>query len=250
MWCLVLTSPCCCGPCETRITTGAKIVFVSNIVLWSCLLVFSILPLMSVHVAVFCGFMACTNLCALTGLRKQSGFLPVPDTWRSRIRLRDRHQYCLLLPWIGVHGLLTLIWSLLLVPVLVLASSKLYNVGADPVTIILLSVFLVLSILPYQMAVVVRCTRVVKKGGQHYIAPEPESRLPWAVQAPSPILGLRSNGHMQAEPPHPNVPTGEKSDFEKSEKSYFEKENLGKPASPVDTASLNTLSTQGSQSTV
>ena len=27
MWCLVLTSPCCCGPCETRITTGAKVVF-------------------------------------------------------------------------------------------------------------------------------------------------------------------------------------------------------------------------------
>ena len=26
MWCLVLTSPCCCGPCETRITTGAKVV--------------------------------------------------------------------------------------------------------------------------------------------------------------------------------------------------------------------------------
>ena len=25
MWCLVLTSPCCCGPCETRITTGAKV---------------------------------------------------------------------------------------------------------------------------------------------------------------------------------------------------------------------------------
>ena len=28
------------------------------------------------HVAVFCGFMACTNLCGLTGLRKQSDFLP------------------------------------------------------------------------------------------------------------------------------------------------------------------------------
>ena len=63
---------------------------------------------------------------------------------------------------------------------------------------------------------------------------------------------------MQAEPPHPNVPAGEKSDFENTEKSdfenteksYFEKQNLAKPASPVDTASLNTLSTQGSQSTV
>ena len=240
MWCLVLTSPCCCGPCETRITTGAKIIFVSNIVVWSCLLVFSILPLMSVHVAIFCGFMAGTNLCALTGLRKQSDFLPVPDTWRSRIRLRDRHQYCLLLPWIGVHGLLTLVWSLLLVPVLVLASSKLYNVGADPVTLILLSVFIVLSILPYQMAVVVRCTRVVKKGGQHYIAPEPERRLPWALETSSPILGLRDPA--QAAAPHPNVPTSEKSDFERITPS--------KAGSPADTASLNTLSTQGSQSTV
>ena len=66
MWCLVLTSPCCCGPCETRITTGAKvaekyfsqwkivfliflqIIFISNIILWCCFLVLSILPLMSV----------------------------------------------------------------------------------------------------------------------------------------------------------------------------------------------------------
>ena len=29
-----------------------------------------------VHVAIFCGFMAFTNVCALTGLRKQSDFLP------------------------------------------------------------------------------------------------------------------------------------------------------------------------------
>ena len=66
----------------------------------------------------------------------------------------------------------------------------------------------------------------------------------------SPILGLRSNGHLQPAPAHPNVPTEEKSDFEKREKSDFEKANLARLASPVDTASLNTLSTQGSQSTV
>lgn len=74
----------------------------------------------------------------------------------------------------------------------------------------------------------------------------------------SPIHGIRPHGHVQATAPHPNVPTAEKSDFDKTEKSDFdkgeksdfEKKYLSKPASPIDTASLNTLSTQGSQSTV
>ena len=32
MWCLALTGPCCCGPCQALITTGAKIVFYTNII--------------------------------------------------------------------------------------------------------------------------------------------------------------------------------------------------------------------------
>ena len=55
----------------------------------------------------------------------------------------------------------------------------------------------------------------------------------------SPILGLRPHGYPQATVPHPNVPTTTSSEFDKN--------NLGKPSSPIDTASLNTLSTQGSQ---
>jgi hypothetical protein len=109
-------------------------VFISNLTLWSCLLVLSIIPLMSVYIGTFspfprpsalvCGFMALLNLSALAGLRKQAAFLPVPDTWRLRLRLRDRHQYCLLLPWIAAHTLIVLIWGLLLVPVLTLATTK------------------------------------------------------------------------------------------------------------------------------
>jgi hypothetical protein len=30
MWCLLLTGTCCCGPCEARVTTGAKVVFAFN----------------------------------------------------------------------------------------------------------------------------------------------------------------------------------------------------------------------------
>ena len=121
MWCLVLTSPCCCGPCETRITTGAKVVIPDferliirmrriECLISDCVyLQYCGMELPSrllhttphvgenafyegffreikkkeekkVHVAIFCGFMACTNLCALTGLRKQSSFLP-GDFW-------------------------------------------------------------------------------------------------------------------------------------------------------------------------
>jgi hypothetical protein len=32
MWCLLLTGTCCCGPCEARITTGAKVVFSINLI--------------------------------------------------------------------------------------------------------------------------------------------------------------------------------------------------------------------------
>ena len=36
------------------------------------------------------------NLGGLAGLRKNGGFLPVPDSWRQRMKLRDKYQYCLL----------------------------------------------------------------------------------------------------------------------------------------------------------
>jgi len=184
MWCLALTSPCCCGPCQTRITTGAKIVFLLNQCVWALLLLFSIYPLMSLHTAIVCGFMSMLNICAISGLRKRSDFLPVPDTWRSRMRLRDKHQFCLLIPWIIIYSFITLCWSIMLVPVLVLASSKLYNHGDDPFTICLLMVFLAIAvILPYQLTVVLRCTRVVRKGGQHYVIPEPSPNH-WAVGSP------------------------------------------------------------------
>ena len=73
MWCLSLTSPCCCGPCETRITTGAKVtplsrplcplqvVFLTNMAVWILLLILSIIPLMSVHVG---GCPPCLHLTA------------------------------------------------------------------------------------------------------------------------------------------------------------------------------------------
>ena len=38
LWFLSVTQPCCCGPCETRITTGARIVFLTNLSLLSLLL--------------------------------------------------------------------------------------------------------------------------------------------------------------------------------------------------------------------
>ena len=39
----------------------------------------------------------------------------------------------------------------------------------------LLSISLFLTvILPYQLSVVIRCVRLVKKGGQHYVVPEEE----------------------------------------------------------------------------
>ena len=38
LWFLSVTQPCCCGPCESRITTGARIVFLTNIGFLSLLL--------------------------------------------------------------------------------------------------------------------------------------------------------------------------------------------------------------------
>ena len=37
---------------------------------------------------------------------------------------------------------------------------------------------LVTLVLPYQLSVVIRCTKLVRKGGQHYVVPD--TRLSWA----------------------------------------------------------------------
>ena len=70
------------------------------------------------------GFMIILNICSLVGLRKNHSFLPVPAYLRQKIRLRDAHQYCLILPWVVIYGLLTMIWAMLAVPLLVLICTK------------------------------------------------------------------------------------------------------------------------------
>jgi hypothetical protein len=53
----------------------------------------------------------------------------------------------------------------------------LYDSGPDVVTISSLVIAIVLTLLlPYQLSVVIRCLRLVKKGGQHYVVPEEEIR--------------------------------------------------------------------------
>ena len=37
---------------------------------------------------------------------------------------------------------------------------------------------LVTLVLPYQLSVVIRCAKLVKKGGQHYVVPD--TRVSWA----------------------------------------------------------------------
>ena len=124
MWCwwCVVSQPCCCGPCEMRITTGAKIVFCINLtslVLLNIAIFFlfnDLAPLIFFTV-MFC-ILALVNVGGLAGLRKNGSFLPVPDTWRQRMKLRDKYQYCLLMPWIIVYGLITVCWSLVIIPAL------------------------------------------------------------------------------------------------------------------------------------
>ena len=136
LWFLSVTQPCCCGPCESRITTGARIVFLTNISLLSLLLLalyvlgqpdldvavfftgskrvlgLNIQLLVSVLISIF----LIVNLCGVAGLRKNGSFLPVPDTWRQSLKLRDKYQWCLLVPWIIFYGLVTGLWSLASVP--------------------------------------------------------------------------------------------------------------------------------------
>ena len=71
-----------------------------------------------------CLFMAVLNICALAGLRKNHSFFPIPVALRGKVRLRDAHQYCLIVPWVLIYGLLTMIWSLLAIPVMVLVCTK------------------------------------------------------------------------------------------------------------------------------
>ena len=77
-------------------------------------------------------------MCGVAGLRKNGSFLPVPDTWRQSLKLRDKYQvmvmmmmmmmmvmimmitilyqWCLLVPWIILYGLLTGLWCLASIP--------------------------------------------------------------------------------------------------------------------------------------
>ena len=136
LWFLSVTQPCCCGPCESRITTGAKIVFLINISVLSLLLlalyllgqpdldvavVFTGLERVSSlnklsPVLVLISIFLIVNLGGVAGLRKNGSFLPVPDTWRQSLKLRDKYQWCLLVPWIILYSLLTGLWSLASVP--------------------------------------------------------------------------------------------------------------------------------------
>ena len=76
---------------------------------------------MSGTVFVFLGLL---NTLGLTGLRKNSSFLPLPSTWRQKLRLRDKHQYCLLVPWLLSYGLITLLWTFLALPATIIVSTK------------------------------------------------------------------------------------------------------------------------------
>ena len=50
-----------------------------------------------------------------------------------------------------------------------------YHHGSEFITVLVLILTIFLTIiLPYQLSVVIRCLRLVKKGGQHYIVPEEE----------------------------------------------------------------------------
>ena len=52
-----------------------------------------------------------------------------------------------------------------------------YDSGPDVVTISSLVISIVFTLLlPYQLSVVIRCLRLVKKGGQHYVVPEEDIR--------------------------------------------------------------------------
>ena len=76
---------------------------------------------MSGTVFVFLGLL---NTLGLTGLRKNSSFLPLPSTWRQKLRLRDKHQYCLLVPWLLSYGLITALWTFLALPATIIVSTK------------------------------------------------------------------------------------------------------------------------------
>merc|ERR1712098_479591 len=123
--------------------------------------------------SVLFSLLAAVNIAGIAGLRKNGSFLPVPDTWRQRMKLRDKYQYCFLIPWIIVYGFITICWSLIIIPALVAliitikrhAQSWLFH---TPVLLLVILVILTMA-LPYQLSVVVRCARLVKKGGQHYV---------------------------------------------------------------------------------
>ena len=144
MWCCLPLSPCCCGPCQMRITTGAKIVFTVNTISLMLLLIATVFIFDDVtpqiiftggrqqkyfisrykeNISVLFCVMISVNVAGLAGLRKNGSFLPVPDTWRHKMKLRDKYQFCFLIPWILVYGLITVIWSVVFLPATVIIGS-------------------------------------------------------------------------------------------------------------------------------
>ncbi|XP_023335007.1 uncharacterized protein LOC111706378 [Eurytemora carolleeae] len=176
-WC-ALTGPCCCGPCETRVTKGSEIVFLLNTGISVIGAVFSLILYHTMNaflVGILFTIMLSTNLIGAIGIKKSNSFLPVPATWRANAKFRDRSQHLLLVPWILVYGILTTFIILIFVPVSVLCITKTVHWGFDYFTFGILCLEWILAILlPYQLSVVYRCYRVVRKGGQNYIAPEPQ----------------------------------------------------------------------------
>ena len=68
--------------------------------------------------------LALLNMLGLAGLKKNSSFLPLPSTWRQNLKLRDKHQYCLLLPWLLSYGLITFLWTFLALPATIIVCTK------------------------------------------------------------------------------------------------------------------------------
>ena len=51
--------------------------------------------------------------------------------------------------------------------------------GDNPVAWVLFFLLILLTLaLPYQLSVVIRCAKLVKKGGQHYVVPD--TRISWS----------------------------------------------------------------------
>ena len=77
---------------------------------------------------------------------------------------------------------------------------RLYDSGPDVVTMSSLVISIVFTILlPYQLSVVIRCLRLVKKGGQHYVVPEEEIRPAVGGEDDTSLVSVNSEDNQVAE---------------------------------------------------